>query len=81
VQYANNDESETVVFAWQPTRSIGREPGPVRLAAVDPDSLYRDRDNGQEYDGALLAAYGLPLDLPSGDYASSLTVLDRISAR
>ena len=81
VQYTSTDESETVVFAWQPTRSIGREPGPIRLNAVDPESRYRDRDNGREYDGALLAAYGLPLDLPSGDYASSLTVLDRISAR
>jgi alpha-galactosidase len=81
VQYTSTDESETVVFAWQPTRSIGREPGPVRLAALDPESRYRDRDSGREYDGALLAAYGLPLDLPSGDYASSLTVLDRISAR
>jgi len=80
VQYTSTDESETVVFAWQPTRSISREPGPVRLAAVDPESRYRDRDSGRAYDGALLAAYGLPLDLPSGDYASSLTVLDRISA-
>ena len=81
VQYTSADESETVVFAWLPTRLIGREPGPVRLAALDPKSRYRDRDSGREYDGALLAAYGLPLDLPSGDYASSLTVLDRISAR
>ena len=81
VQYTSTDDSETVVFAWQPTRSIGREPGPVRLAALDPESRYRDRETGREYDGALLAAYGLPLDLPSGDYASSLTVLDRISAR
>jgi alpha-galactosidase len=79
VQYTSSDRAETIVFAWQPTRPIGREPGPVRLADLDPGSRYRDRASGREYDAALLGEYGLPLDLPSGDYASSLTVLDRIS--
>jgi alpha-galactosidase len=78
VQYTSSDKAETLVFAWQPVRTIGREPGPVRLAALDPASQYRDRGTGQEYDAALLSEYGLPLDLPAGDYASSLTVLDRI---
>ena len=82
VQYTSTDESETVVFAWQATRSIGREPGPIPLTALDPQSRYRNRDSGHEYDGALLTEYGLPLDhLPSGDYASSLTILDRVSER
>ncbi|HWG24410.1 alpha-galactosidase [Actinospica sp.] len=81
VQYTSTDDAETVVFAWQPIRSFGREPGPVRLAALDPAARYRDRSSGREYDGAVLAEYGLPLELPSGDYASSLTVLERIPAR
>src|SRR5258708_6750924 len=61
------------------TRRPGREPRPVRLAAVDPGSRYRDRESGRELDGVLLREYGLPLELPSGDYASALTVLDRVA--
>jgi alpha-galactosidase len=79
VQYASADGSELVVFAWLPTRELGREPRPVRLAAVDPASVYRDRESGREFDGVLLREYGLPLELPSGDYASSLIVLDRVA--
>jgi alpha-galactosidase len=78
VQYTNTDGSETVVFAWQPTRAPGRVPGPARLSALDPRSRYRDRVSGREYEGALLTEYGLPLDLPTGDYASALIVLDRV---
>jgi len=78
VQYSNTDGSESVVFAWQPVRELGREPRPVRLANLDPNSRYRDRESGREYEGALLAEYGLPLELPAGDYASSLVILDRI---
>jgi alpha-galactosidase len=81
VCYTSSDGSEAVVFAWQPTRPLGREPGPVRIAALDPGSRYRDRESGREYDGALLVEYGLPLELPPGDYASSLTVLDRVRGR
>jgi alpha-galactosidase len=73
------DGSQTVVFAWLPTRELGREPGPIRLAAVDPGFRYRDRKSGREFDGVLLREYGLPLELPSGDYASALTVLDRVA--
>jgi alpha-galactosidase len=78
VQYVSADGSQTVVFAWLPTRELGRKPGPVRLAAVLPGSRYRDRESGREFDGVLLREYGLPLDLPSGDYASALTVLERL---
>ena len=79
VQYTNADGTESVVFGWQPVRQIGREPSPVRLANLDPHSRYRDRESGQEYEGALLAEYGLPLGLPAGDYASSMIILDRVS--
>ena len=80
VQYSNTDGSESVVFAWQPVRRLGREPRPVRLANLDLNSRYRDRESGREYEGALLAEYGLPLDLPAGDYASSLVILDHVPA-
>ena len=79
VQYTSTDGSETVVFAWQPTRELGREPRPVRLAHLNPRARYRERESGCEYEGALLAEYGLPLELPTGDYASSLIILDRLS--
>jgi alpha-galactosidase len=78
VQYTNTDGSESVVFAWQPTREMGREPRPVRLANLDSHRRYRDRDSGREYDAVLLREYGLPLTLPPGDYASALIILDRV---
>jgi alpha-galactosidase len=78
VQHTSADGSESVVFAWQPTRGIGREPRPVRLANLDPHRRYRDRESGREYDAALLREYGLPLTLPPGDYASALIILDRV---
>ena len=78
VQYSTPDGAETVVFAWQPTQELGREPNPPRLANLTPHTRYRDRDSGHEYDAALLTEYGLPLNLPSGDYASTLIILDRL---
>jgi alpha-galactosidase len=79
VQYTSADGSELVVFAWLPTRELGREPRPIRLTAVDPGAVYRDRESGREFAGVLLREYGLPLELPSGDYASALIVLDRVA--
>jgi alpha-galactosidase len=78
VQYTSVDASETVLFAWRPTRPIARKPARIRLVALDPRSRYRDRESGHEYEGALLAEYGLPIELAAHDYASALTVLDRV---
>jgi alpha-galactosidase len=78
VQYGAADGGQLVVFAFLPSRPLGHRPGPVRLAGLDPAARYRDAETGREHDGAVLAAYGLPLELPAGDYASTLTVLDRL---
>jgi len=75
VQYVLGDDH--VVLAWCPTRPFGHQPAPLRLAAVRPDSVYRDRDTGATYPGAVLLRSGLPLDLPAGDHASALVCLAR----
>ena len=79
VQYTGADGARSAVFAWQPTRALGHEARRVRLTGLDPQGRYLDRETGTEYDGALLTEHGLPLDLPSGDYASTLIVLDRVT--
>jgi hypothetical protein len=38
---------------------------------------YRDEATGVVYHGAVLLAHGLPLDLPAGDYASTVVLLSR----
>jgi alpha-galactosidase len=76
VQYAA--AGEHAVLAWCPTRRYGHAPGPLRLAAVESGALYRDRDTGATYPGAVLLNSGLPLDLPPGDHASALVHLERI---
>ncbi|SCG77018.1 alpha-galactosidase [Micromonospora inositola] len=73
VQFAHGDEH--VVLAWCPTRPYGHATAPLRLAAVRPEAVYRDTDTGATYPGAVLLRSGLPLDLPSGDHASTLVHL------
>lgn len=81
VQYTSKDGAESVVFVWRPSRPLGhRGPGRVRLAALDPRRRYRDRASGREFDGALLTEYGLPVELAPHDFASTLTVLERLDA-
>jgi alpha-galactosidase len=77
VQYARGDEH--VVLAWCPTRPYGHTPPPLRLAALRPEAVYRDRDTGSTYPGAVLLRSGLPLDLPPGDYASVLVHLEPVA--
>jgi alpha-galactosidase len=76
VQYAHGDQH--VVLAWCPSRPNGHAPAPLRLAALSPEALYRDRDTGATYPGAVLLHSGLPLDLPPGEHASALTHLDLV---
>jgi alpha-galactosidase len=77
VEYTHGDEH--VILAWCPTRPYGHGPAPLRLAAVRPDAVYRNRDTGATYPGAVLLHSGLPLDLPPGDHASALVRLQRLS--
>ena len=78
VQYLSQDGKEAVIFAWQREYRFGQRPWPLRLAGLDPAARYRERGTGRLHHGALLLTHGLPLDLPVGQYASSLTVLDRL---
>lgn len=80
VQYIGRDAEQVAVFAFLDSRSFGRAPAPLPLAGLDPAARYRDPETGREYDGALLATLGLPLELPAGDYASTLVVLERMTA-
>jgi alpha-galactosidase len=75
LQYVNGTQS--VVFAWRQAPHFGYETAPLRLAALDPDAQYRDVASGIVYHGAVLLAHGLPLDLPGGDYASTVVLLSR----
>jgi alpha-galactosidase len=76
VQYTAADGSEAVVLAWQRAPHFGRPRLPLRLAALDPAARYRD-GQGTVHHGAVLRAHGLPLRLPAGDWASTLTHLVR----
>ncbi|MEU8820804.1 alpha-galactosidase [Actinoplanes sp. NPDC048796] len=76
VQFTHGDEH--VILAWCPTRSYGYPPGPLPLPAVLPGADYLDLDTGVTHSGAVLRRRGLPLDLPSGDHASTLVRLRRL---
>lgn len=75
LQYIHGDQ--TAVFAWRQAPHFGHDIAPLRLAALDPDAQYRDEATGVVYHGAVLLAHGLPLDLPRGDYASTVVLLNR----
>jgi alpha-galactosidase len=76
VQYTRGDE--TVVLGWLGAQAFAAAPGPLRLAALDPESRYRDVETGLEYRGALLRDRGLDTGL-AGDYAAGIFHLKRIS--
>jgi alpha-galactosidase len=78
VQYTAADGAQLAVFAFLPSRPLGHRPAPLRLAGLDPAARYRDAESGLVYEGAVLTAHGLPVELPPGDYASALIVLDRL---
>ncbi|RZQ63785.1 alpha-galactosidase [Amycolatopsis suaedae] len=73
LQYVHG--AETVVFAFRVSTGYGVPPSPVPLRALDPGARYTDAATGQRHHGAVLHAAGLPLDLPRGDYASTVVHL------
>jgi alpha-galactosidase len=76
VQYVT--DTRTAVFVFVPTRHFGQSRPQVRLAGLDPEATYRDEDSGVVYDGAVLLAHGLPIELAAGDYASAVVRLRRV---
>jgi alpha-galactosidase len=76
VQYAH--EGRLAVFAFRVGADFAPGDRSVRLAALDPEAIYRDDDTGVEYHAGVLMGAGLPLRLPGGAHASTLTRLTRI---
>jgi alpha-galactosidase len=50
----------------------------LRLQGLRPDARYRDAATGRLHHGAVLLARGLPLELPDGDWASTLVHLTAV---
>ncbi|MFF8409340.1 alpha-galactosidase [Streptomyces omiyaensis] len=80
VQYLSEDADRAVVFVWRPTTAFGPSPPPLRLRGLKQEARYQDEDTGGEWSGAALSGFGLPLpDLPTGDCASALVRLRRVT--
>lgn len=79
VHYAAEDGGEHAVLAWRPSARFGHRAAPVRLPALDPGAHYLDPDLDQVHSGAVLVHRGLDLRLPTGDYASRLIRLVRVT--
>jgi alpha-galactosidase len=77
-QYVSADGDRAVVFVFAPTRHFGRSLSRIPLTGLDPSARYRDEDSGAEHSGAVLAAHGLPVELPVGDYASAVIRLRQV---
>ncbi|MGW4234872.1 alpha-galactosidase [Streptomyces sp. NPDC004980] len=78
VQYAADDGGETLLLVWRRTHRHGAPVRPVRLRGLDPEARYRDARTGAVHHGAVLEDYGLALDLPPGDWASTSVHLTRV---
>ncbi|MDX2846900.1 alpha-galactosidase [Streptomyces sp. PA03-3a] len=81
VEYAAHDGSEALVLAWQRVQRHGGPRGPVRLGGLTPGARYRDTRTGTVHHATVLGGYGLSLDLPPGDWASSAVHLVRLAER
>jgi alpha-galactosidase len=77
-QYNSADGTEIAVFAYLQSPHFGEHNRPLRLRGLRAEAQYRDENTGTVHHGAVLLHNGLPLDLPTGDYASSLTRLTEI---
>ncbi|MGS2644519.1 alpha-galactosidase [Streptosporangium sp. LJ11] len=69
VQYVRGDD--IVIFAYRVATRFGHRAARLRPAGLDPDGRYHDVDTGRIHHGVILAAHGLELELPPGDYAST----------
>ncbi len=75
LQYVHEDRA--VVFAYRQAAHFNAPERPLRLDGLDPADRYVDSDSGTTYRGAVLLARGLPLGLPTGDFASVVVRLRR----
>ncbi len=77
VQYVHADR--VVVLAFRVAARFAPAPDRLALRGLDPGAAYRDDDSGTVHPGAVLLRSGLPLTLPDGPYASTLTRLTRVT--
>ncbi|GAB3164810.1 alpha-galactosidase [Amycolatopsis stemonae] len=75
LQYVHGDR--VVVFAYRQAAHFTAPGRPLRLDGLDPAHRYVDPDSGTTHSGAVLLAHGLPLGLPTGDFASTVVRLQR----
>ncbi|MFJ5215495.1 alpha-galactosidase [Streptomyces sp. NPDC088354] len=78
VQYVSPDAEETLLLAWRPPLPHGAPRRPVRLAGLTPGARYRDARTGAVHHTTVLTGYGLTLDLPPADWASTAVHLVRV---
>ncbi|WP_410635803.1 alpha-galactosidase [Amycolatopsis sp. cmx-4-83] len=77
LQYVLGDRS--VVFAYRQAAHFAEPDRPLRLGGLDSADRYLDPGSGTTHSGAVLLAHGLRLGLPTGDFASAVVRLERIS--
>ncbi|MFI5589844.1 alpha-galactosidase [Amycolatopsis sp. NPDC051758] len=76
LQYVLDDR--VVVFAYRQAAHFATPDRPLRLDGLVPAHRYLDPDSGRTHSGAVLLAHGLPLGLPTGDFASTVVRLNQI---
>lgn len=77
VQYTAPDASEALLLAYRRITRHGAPQLPVRPRALTPGTRYRDTRIGTVHHATVLGEYGLPLDLPPGDWSSMAVHLVR----
>ncbi|WIY00048.1 alpha-galactosidase [Amycolatopsis mongoliensis] len=75
-QYVHEDRA--VVFAYRQAAHFAAPERPLRLDGLASADRYIDSDAGTTHSGAVLLTRGLPLGLPTGDFASRVVRLKRI---
>ncbi|MFK0058363.1 alpha-galactosidase [Streptomyces werraensis] len=78
VEYVAEAADEVLILAWQRGPRHGSPRLPVRLAALPAGARYRDARTGAVHHSTVLTEYGLRLDLPAGDWASTAVHLTRV---
>ncbi|BFO18486.1 hypothetical protein SHKM778_48740 [Streptomyces sp. KM77-8] len=78
MQYTGDGADEVLLLAWRRGPRHGAPHQAVRLRGLIPGERYRDARTGTIHHARVLADYGLHLDLPPGDWASTALHLVRV---
>ncbi|WP_461030509.1 alpha-galactosidase, partial [Streptomyces sparsus] len=80
VAYVRADGNEAVVLVRRPDAGFHPAEPPLRVPGLRADTWFTAEGTGLRRSGAALAAHGLPVELPPGEYASALVWLRGDSA-